>query len=145
MDAEGVFLRQSRMSQIFGLIDRLRRRCSDLLEFDQIVQSGPFSGQHDLGMQTVPVRQIVGTLGRGSDFDRAFRPRRRDMGWRWIQVAKLAQIDGQLPAVDLYKVGSDYFVVDGHHRVSVARASGQIYIDAHVIEVHRSQRLAVFV
>ncbi len=144
MDAEEVFLRQSRRSLVFALLDRLLRRCSDLLEFNQIMQSNAFSGQHDLGMQVVPVRQIVGTLGRGSDFDRAFRPRRREMRWRWIQVAKLAQMDGRLPAVELYKVGGDYFVVDGHHRVSVARASGQAYIDAHVIEVCQVQHRAIY-
>jgi hypothetical protein len=34
----------------------------------------------------------------------------------------------------LYKVGEVYFVVDGHHRVSVAREQGQEYIDAEVRE-----------
>jgi hypothetical protein len=40
-----------------------------------------------------------------------------------------------MPPVDVYRVGDMYFVRDGHHRVSIAIASGQTTIDAYVTEV----------
>ena|SRR5690554_1848345 len=136
MDAYEAFLQQSRRSFWFGLLDRLLRRCSDLLEFSRIVKGGAFAGQRDLGMQIIPVKQIIGTMGRGRDFDRGFRPRRYKMYWRWAQIHRLYENGDTLPVVELYKVGESYFVIDGHHRISVARAHGQTYIDAHVIEVN---------
>src|SRR5699024_10884762 len=40
-----------------------------------------------------------------------------------------------VPPVRLRKVGGMYFVVDGLHRVSIARNRGNSHIDAHVTEI----------
>jgi hypothetical protein len=86
------------------------------------------------GMKTVRVDQITGSLNRYLAFDRAFLPTQDDTASRWQWVNRAFYEDISLPPVVLYKVGDVYFVVDGHHRVSVARKQGQEYIDAEVRE-----------
>lgn len=117
------------------VIGWIAHRCHKLLTFSDTVKQTGFAGQHDLGVQTVPVEQIVGTLGRVDDFDDEFRPRHNEDRERWTRVYRAFSEGKALPAVELYKVGDQYFVEDGHHRISVGRANGQTYIDAHVIEV----------
>lgn len=90
------------------------------------------NGRHYLGVQSVPLTQIVGSEGRESDFDAAFRPRQPHNMDRWIGVATVRQMGKPLPPVDLIQVGDRYFVRDGHHRISVARARGEMEIDAEV-------------
>ncbi len=89
--------------------------------------------QHEAGLQSVPIGQIRGTEGRSRDFDRAFRPLNDNTQQRWLSIYN-AQADGvALPAVELICVGQDYYVRDGHHRISVARMLGQRFVDARVI------------
>ena len=54
---------------------------------------------------------------------------------RWVSIATLRLSDRGLPAVILLQVGEEYFVRDGHHRISVARALGEAFIEAHVIKI----------
>jgi hypothetical protein len=77
----------------------------------------------------VPVRDIVGTVARAGDFDRELRPRNRSLRERWESLARL---DGDFPPVELIRLNDLYFVQDGHHRVSVARARGRDTVSAHV-------------
>ncbi|MBX3071923.1 MAG: hypothetical protein KF883_15570 [Thermomicrobiales bacterium] len=86
------------------------------------------------GMREVPVDQIVGSVDRFQDFDRAFFPRQRHTADRWKSIDTAYHRDIRLPPVQLYKVGDIYFVKDGNHRVSVARKHGVAFIDAEVIE-----------
>ena len=81
------------------------------------------------------MKQIVGSVGRYNDFDRVFLPRRRALRERWASIDSAHIKEINLPAIEVYKVGSVYFVLDGNHRVSVARERGQEYIDAMVIEL----------
>lgn len=129
------FDEQKRAAFIMSIVDKLTKRSNRLLEFGSVMKDVAFSGQHDLGVQPVSLDRIVGTMGRSEDFDRAFRPRRADIRRRWVSVYRALYQDKLLPPVELYKVGDCYFVQDGHHRVSVGRASHQAYIDAHVIEI----------
>jgi hypothetical protein len=90
-------------------------------------------GSHYAGTQSVPIRQILGSEGRYDDFDTDFRPLQARTKKRWLSIA-LARYKGMiLPMVELIQVGDIYFVRDGHHRISVARALGQTYVDAKVI------------
>jgi hypothetical protein len=82
----------------------------------------------------VPLKQIVGSVNRYTEFDRAFLPLQTHTAERWRRVNRAWYEDVSLPPVLLYKVGDVYFVVDGNHRVSVAREQGQEYIDAEVRE-----------
>jgi hypothetical protein len=88
----------------------------------------------DQKVVSVPLERIVGSVGRYREFDRAFMPRLDSTAPRWRSVAG-AYLDGvRLPPITLYRVGDIYFVVDGHHRVSVARELGRASVDAQVIE-----------
>jgi hypothetical protein len=105
-----------------------------LLSFDEVQKILPIKGQYNKGHQSVPISQIVGSVGRYRDFDRAFLPTQDATRPRWesIDVAHLSDI--KLPPVQLYKVDNIYFVKDGNHRVSVAKEKGMEYIDAEVID-----------
>lgn len=114
----------------------LGRRPNELLSFESVRSSLPIYGQSYRGVQEVPVDRIIGTTtNRYADFDRAFLPSQARTKSRWKAVDELRLRDVNLPPVQLYQVGTLYFVRDGHHRVSVARQMGQSFIDAEVIEM----------
>ncbi len=87
-------------------------------------------------LQTVPLKRIVGSEGRYLDFDREFLPRRSDTESRWESLSVAFDRMENVPPVELYKVGEAYFVRDGNHRVSVARANGLTHIEAYVTVVN---------
>jgi hypothetical protein len=105
-----------------------------LLSYDEIKQSLHIGGPIYRGVHTVRVDQIVGSLNRYHEFDRAFLPAENQLAERWQNIDSAFYKDISLPPVVLYKVGQVYFVVDGHHRVSVARQQGQEFIEAEVRE-----------
>ena len=86
------------------------------------------------GIRVVPVGQIGGSVGRCSEFDRDFMPAKSSAEERWKLIDRAFHRDEGLPPVSLYKVGGSYFVLDGHHRLSVARYHGVEWIDAYVTE-----------
>lgn len=105
-----------------------------LLSYDEIKEKLHIGGPIYRGVQTVRVDQIAGSLNRYHQFDREFLPTQDDTSSRWMSVNRAFYQDVSLPPVVLYKVGQVYFVVDGHHRVSVAREQNQEFIDAEVRE-----------
>ena len=106
-----------------------------LLPFDDIRKALPIRGQHDLGMQQIPLDKIVGSVGRYQDFDRAFLPRYSFLRARWVSIDSAHLQDINLPPIEVYQIGDAYFVKDGNHRVSVARERHQAFIDAEVTEI----------
>jgi hypothetical protein len=106
----------------------------DLLAWDQVRDALGLRGFIRRGMQVVPVNKIVGSVGRFRDFDNAFLPIQDASGDRWRKINRAFYNDVSLPPVNLYKVGDVYFVLDGNHRVSVAREHGVKFIDADVQE-----------
>ncbi|MBM4424242.1 MAG: hypothetical protein FJ030_12780 [Chloroflexi bacterium] len=109
-------------------------RRNDLLSFEEVRGRLHIGGPIYRGLKTVRVDQIVGSVNRYRDFDRAFLPTQNYTADRWLKINRAFYRDVSLPPVMLYKVGEVYFVVDGNHRVSVAREMGQDYIDAEVRE-----------
>jgi hypothetical protein len=107
---------------------------ANLLSYDEIKEKLHIGGPLYRGVQTVRVDQIAGSLNRYHEFDRVFLPIHDQLADRWQRVNRAFYKDISLPPVVLYKVGEVFFVVDGHHRVSVAREQGQIYIEAEVRE-----------
>jgi hypothetical protein len=93
-----------------------------------------------LGVKEIPVRQIVGTDSRGGDFDRDFVPLRPGIAARVRCVAQ-AFPNGDFPPIVVYQVGDAYFVVDGHHRVAIARQRGMATIDAEITRLRSRWRL----
>ena len=116
------------------LLALLTGRHNQLLAFDQVASKLRVGGPIYRGVKTVRLDQIVGTVNRYHDFDRAFLPTQTFTADRWQRVSRAWYDDISLPPILLYQVGDIYFVVDGHHRVSVAREQGQEYIDAEVRE-----------
>jgi hypothetical protein len=88
------------------------------------------------GTRLVEVDEIVGSVGRWRDFDRSFLPARASIGERWKRIDRAFQRGEDLPPVELYEIGEAYFVVDGHHRVSVARYHDVPTLEAAVAEFH---------
>jgi len=117
-----------------GIFAALAGQPNELLSYDDVREKLRIGGPIYRGVQTVRLDQIVGSLNRYHQFDRVFLPIQSNTAHRWQRVNRAFYEDISLPPVVLYKVGEVYFVVDGHHRVSVAREKGQIFIDAEVRE-----------
>jgi hypothetical protein len=92
--------------------------------------------RRQLGIQAVEVGSIVGTVDRhkAASFDRSFHPPDWSRG-RWTLMYRAARRGTTMPPISVYRVGDDHYVRDGHHRVSVARATGANAIDADVVEL----------
>ena len=122
---------------------RLRRDCAHddrLLSFDEAKGALTRWTQGYLGMRTVEVEKITGSVGRYRDFDGAFLPLKKSMVARWGRIDRAYHRGDELPSVSLYKVGDRYFVRDGNHRVSVARYHRVAAIDAEVVEIRGHAR-----
>ena len=115
-------------------INALKRKSSRLLDRGAFRCAGSTPSRHYAGHHSVPITLIRGSEGRTEDFDDTFYPRHERMRSRWMNVASLRLAGEELPPVELIHVGGIYFVRDGHHRISVAKALGEIYVDAEVIE-----------
>lgn len=133
--ARTAFRRARGKSSLRSLWLALQHRSNQLLAYDEVRAKLHPDGAVYRGLQTVPIHQIVGSVNRYRDFDRAFLPRQNQTEDRWESIGRAHFDHVSLPPVKLYKVGDTYFVVDGNHRVSVARELGQEFIDAEVQEV----------
>jgi hypothetical protein len=137
-DVENDFLRVRRRQTLARLVQRLRRAPDDvnvILPLDEVLAALGRRGERRLGLQTIRLDSIVGTVDSTRDFDRKFRPTSGRVRERWERLA-LAQRRGEsIPPIDVYRVGDLYFVEDGHHRVSIALATGAKTIDAYVTEI----------
>jgi hypothetical protein len=140
-DVENDFLRARRRQALSRLAHRLSREPDDvnmILPFSEVVAAVGMEGERNLGLQTIKLDTVVGTVDSHRDFDRRFRPTSARVGERWERLA-LAQRRGEpIPPIDVYRVGTLHFVRDGHHRVSIALATGQTTIEAYVTEVRTS-------
>src|ERR1700685_2037869 len=137
-DVENDFLRLRRRQVLSRLAQRLRRGPDDvnvILPYDEVVAALGRRGERRLGLRTIRLDTIVGTVDSSRDFDRRFRPTSERVRARWERLA-LAQRRGEaIPPIDVYRVGDLHFVQDGHHRVSIAMAARATTIDAYVTEV----------
>ncbi len=112
---------------------RLTGRSQGLLALKQVRAACTVQAERDGGVRTVPISQIRGSEGRSRYFDCDFNPLHDQTRGRWLSIAVAQQQGKVLPLVSLIQVGDVYFVQDGHHRISVARARGQTAIEARVI------------
>jgi hypothetical protein len=108
-------------------------RPNDLLSFEEVRQNLRLQDSSYKGLQNIEVDKIVGSVGRYRDFTRRFLPKSNTTEERWRRVDAVAHDQGY-PPIDVFKVGDVYFVRDGNHRVSVARAHKAETIEAYVIE-----------
>ena len=120
-------------ARLARLWSTLGRRPAHLLSLGDIEHTHTIQNRHHAGIQVVPIRQIVGSENRCLDFDAGFRPLQEHNKDRWLRVAGARQRGIPLPPVELVQVGERYYVRDGHHRISVARAMGEDYVEAEVL------------
>jgi hypothetical protein len=136
-DAQHASARLVRARRLDDLRRRLRRRPESEGALPCLADATETAAQRRaLGVQPVAIGSIVGTTqpDKAKAFDRAFRPPPWSQG-RW-QALWIARCRGtSLPPIEVYRVGGEHYVRDGHHRVSVARSLGETTIDADVVEL----------
>lgn len=115
------------------LLERHQLRC-----FHEDAERAGIHVRRDLGIRTIEVARIVGSVDRcrelGLDFRPPLRRRRKHDEDRFRRVRQAMEEGAPMPAIEVYKLGFGYYVLDGHHRVAVALEQGQMEIDAHVTE-----------
>jgi uncharacterized ParB-like nuclease family protein len=114
-----------------GRADRLR-------SIEPMLRAAGLEGRSFGGVHEIPIEKIAGSVApdpKTGDFDPSFLPLNRRMRERWTRIYQ-AMVEGdELPPIDVYRVDDRYYVIDGHHRVSVARNLGRPVINARVINV----------
>ena len=123
---------RARRSKLFSLI---RGRSDDLLSFADVKKTVRTEGESYIGCRTIPIGQIVGSEDRTADFNKDFNPRRDFMKHRWVSVDSAFYEGVTLPPVRLMELDGQYFVRDGHHRISVAKMHRVGYIDAEITRI----------
>jgi uncharacterized protein (TIGR00730 family) len=108
---------------------------NSLLSFDEVRSRLQIRGQRYVGVQTIPLDKIVGSVGRYQEFSRAFLPTQEFIRERWKRVYEVAHAPTGFPPIDVYKIGDAYFVRDGHHRVSVLHELGASTVEATITEL----------
>jgi hypothetical protein len=137
-DAENDFVRVRRQQVLSRLASWIRHGPDDvnmMLPFDEVVAALGRGGERRLGLETIELDSIVGSVDRTREFDRRFRPTSGRERERWQRLALAHRRGEAIPPIEVYRVGTLHFVYDGHHRVSVARALKLTQIDAYVTEV----------
>jgi hypothetical protein len=135
------FTRARRRAFLRRVVARLRNGPSSnqLLSFDEVRRARLANNRIYVGTKIIEVEKIVGTVGRRRDFDRCFLPTRASAEERWKRIDRAFHRAEDLPPVSLYKIDDSYFVLDGNHRVSVARYHGVQTIEAVVTEFFPSR------
>jgi len=116
------------------LARRLAGRPTELLRLEDVQDRLPRMSQSYVGLRTIPIDRIVGSVDRSVEFDRDFGPLSSRSSERWRRLVEVYP-EGDFPPIDVYALGGGYFVEDGHHRVALARHQGAEFIDAVVTRV----------
>lgn len=136
------FYRARNQATLKEIIARFSGKSIELLSYEEVRKKLHAQKGINRGLQDIPLNAIVGSVGRYSDFTRDFLPRRDKIRDRWTQVKMAIQDLQGLPPIDVYQLGEAYFVIDGNHRVSVARQIGATHIQANVTEVKARVKLS---
>ena len=132
------FRRARRQAATNEILRRLRGQPVNLLPFDTIQKHLTNEDIREHGIRHIPLDAIVGSVGRYADFTRDFLPRSSSLQTRWARVRSAFQNVEEMPPIKVYQIGDVYFVLDGNHRVSIARERGANEIRAYVTELHSS-------
>jgi len=132
-DSQENWSRARREAMIQKVICTFKNCAVDLISFEEVRTRLHLNQKICRGIQVIELARIRGSVGRYKDFTSAFLPRRDNLRQRWERVKSLVSTQG-MPPIEVYQVGDAYFVVDGNHRVSVARQEGMKTIEAYVCE-----------
>ena len=111
----------------------LRRPCC-LTPFETVKNKLNLVARLEKGRQEIRLDQIVGSVGKPEFFTRSLWPLYSGLENRWVSVYELMMGPHGYPPIEVYKVKDRYFILDGHHRASVARVLENKTIEACVIE-----------
>jgi uncharacterized ParB-like nuclease family protein len=128
-----------------AILATLTGRARHLLSVDRVLAAAGQEGRSSGGIREIPLRKVIGSaapIAKAGDFDPGFLPVSRRLRDRWTRVYRAMTEGDELPPIDVYGVGDSYYVIDGHHRVSVARALGRETLPARVTEVATRAPLA---
>lgn len=114
---------------------RLTQRPTKLINLEKTLCCTWLQNSYFAGTQTIGIHSITGTEGKSDVFDAEFYPIKETSRDRWVGIARENLRGHTLPPVELLEVDGDYYVRDGHHRISVARSLGQVFIEANVTRV----------
>ncbi len=129
------FRRARRKAALQELLSRLGGGRRELLSYEQVRDRLRAKETPGWKLEDIPLDSIVGSMGRYKDFTRDFLPLERADEGRWARVKVAMNGAAGLPPIDVYRLGQAHFVLDGNHRVSVARELGASHIQAYVKEV----------
>ncbi len=129
------FRRARDRAAIERILALLRGKSADLLCYEDVREKLKAQATSSKELRDIPLDAIVGSVGRCSDFTRSFLPIQENDESRWARVELAMETLSGVPPIDVYQVGDAYFVLDGHHRVSVARRFGATHIQAYVTKV----------
>jgi nucleotide-binding universal stress UspA family protein len=132
------FRRARRQAATHEILRKLRGQPLNLLPFDTIQKHLSSTEISEHGLQRIPIKSIVGSVGRYTDFTRDFLPRSGALQNRWARIKSTFRNLEEMPPIRVYQIGEAYFVLDGNHRVSIAREKGADDIRAYVTELHSS-------
>ncbi|MBT7323917.1 MAG: universal stress protein [Anaerolineae bacterium] len=130
------FRRARRKAALQEIISWVTGESNTLLSFEEARKRLNASGEEVHGLQEIPLKAIIGSVGRYADFNRNFLPRRDIQSSRWARVKSVLRDLDEMPPIQVYQIGEAYFVMDGNHRVSIARERGAKDIKAYVTEIH---------
>ncbi len=134
-EAHADFSKAKGKARLQGLINSFQWKSNDLLSWYEVTSIIKPKSETYLGMCTIPVDRIIGSEGRYRDFSSAFMPKRERLRERWVRIDTSLMDGVVLPPISVYSLGGWYFVRDGNHRVSVAKATGGEFIDAEVVQL----------
>ena len=137
-DAQSDFSRARRGAALNRLASRLRGQAGDvsvLLPLEEVVDALGKVGERYIGLQTIHLDSIVGSVDRSGEFDRDFRPTSPRVRQRWMRINEAQRRGTGMPPIKVFRVGGMHFVEDGHHRVSVACYMQLDVIEAYVTEI----------
>ena len=134
-DALSDFYDARRKATFEAVLARIRGKSPALLPYDEIRSKLGGIEQAHRELQEIPLDAIIGTVSRYNDFTRSLLPMNPSDSNRWANVRAAAESLEGLPPIEVYQVGDAYFILDGHHRASVARELGATHIQAYVRKV----------
>ena len=129
------FRRARGQAALQELLARVRGTSTELLSYEEVRQKLRAGGVASRGLREIPIDAIVGSVGRYHDFTRDFLPLHDSDQDRWAGVSLASSTGTGLPPIDVYQMGDAYFVIDGHHRISIARQNGAEVMEAYVTEI----------
>ncbi len=125
-----------RKAALESIVAFIQGKSTDLMSYEQVREKlRPIESARRI-LEDIPLEKIVGSVNRTSDFSRNFLPRHESDLFRWASVRSGVESLVGLPPIDAYRVGDLYFILDGHHRVSVAKELGAKTIQGYVIPVY---------